>query len=652
MIFNEKIFWKYIFISILIYVNITNFLYLDFYLVTDVASELVYTKMIQETHSWIITNFIPSNELFLTRAGYIIAIINYYFNNLLLSYKIVFIICQCVFGFVVYKYLDSLKIEVTNIYIFLSILWSTNITEIKGTFFLVQYPYLIFYSVVFVILYVYNTNFNKIKIIIITLVVFIFGLSGMKIFAICILPLFIYECIRYTIYRNKIEKFKYAVVLFISNSIGLCIYKFYLTKLIYIKEIPNRFVIDGNTINSLKEQLYNLILANGFPCLYGNSSGLYGIDYMLLIAHIIIISSFIYFFIKYINENRIMTSNICIFLISIVLIFIYATLTKLGMPYVRYYVNIFLCFFIASVYVYQKEVINFKIIKLVPICIIILQMIIMISQFGVTEANKERYNKYQKITKFLEANNYYNVYADYNSAGMFFVYSNGKINVGNIEVVGKNINGEWICDPDLKPYLWLSDKSMYNRNIQHTVLILTDAELENLSKQGKEKLKNYNLKEKISEFNIFTCEEKNLISDYIELPREGSNMIYMDNLLMKTKGTIKNGELLSDMNDNNDDYIVFGPYIDDNSLIFQDSLYDITISYEYLNESEGDVYFDVCTTNKGVIIKKELSKDKKSEKIFNINLKDCKGIEFRVFKKNNVGIKIKNLKIEKKGEKV
>ena len=96
MFFKDNIF-NYISISLFfisfIFINYINYYDLEGVLFSpDITNEILFIKLIAETGQWLPEYFVPGYELFTNRAAHLGALLYYINGDVILSYKITFII--------------------------------------------------------------------------------------------------------------------------------------------------------------------------------------------------------------------------------------------------------------------------------------------------------------------------------------------------------------------------------------------------------------------------------------------------------------------------------------------------------------------------------------------------------------------------------
>lgn len=638
-----------IFIVIFGYINYINFAHLDYFMTSDLVNEIQYIKFIVESGQWIPENFIPSFELFTNRPAYISAIIYLFVNDIVFSYQITFFIMQIIFAIALYILLKSINIKLVYIFLYMSLFWSFGNYGFLGAMLVGLNVYLLTYISMIIIIYFIITDKiqdNKLYTWCICIICAYLSCSGPKLMAFIIIPVVIFEIIEYIIKTKENNKIKLVFKVFLSSLVGIIINKVILSKWINLYSFPIEYNgLENGLILFIKniETLLSLFISLDEQC---NVLGI--IHLFLFIGWLISIAKYN----KIFKDKQKDVYNI-LGLSTFTIIMGNIVMGSTGEGNERYYISFLLWIILGNIIVFQNYVDKIRNDYNLGILVLMIFSLAQIYQnfsFEYTELNNisetnsiEFMRNKEKIAEYILNNKYERVYGAYWNTDILLYNSN--FNYFKV--------GHWgpEKDFDLNPYYWLVDKRIFEEYNGKIALLLTDDELYNLSKLGKYRIKDAIFKIKIGNINIYEC-TYNPIKPLINLPKKTGEieLIKINNPQMSVVGKMDNENLFID--NTQEGYVVFGPYIDNISLkygeyILEDDIYDIKLEYKFLNDTNDKVYFDVAF-NGGTIIKRQ-ALDKNNEKCIlkNVDLSNKKNIEFRVFKEKNVSIEISNIQIIK-----
>lgn len=652
MLLRDNIF-KYISISVFfisfMFINYINVYDLEGVLFTpDITNEILFIKLIAETGQWLPEYFIPGYELFTNRAAYLGALLYYINGDVILSYKITFVILQVLLALMLYKLLKSINIDFEYRYLYMALLWSFGSFDALRVLIFKGYSYTLIYIYILLIMYIYinyeNDFFYK-KIILWISYIFTFymALSGFRTFVYIVCPIFFYELIKVIINRKKTNKFILSLNLFVINVMGCLIFKIIFSKWV---QIPSMSL----DISNIRLDIFFYNIFN----LFYRVIDIGNINIYASIVHFCFFLGFIFSLLKYKKMFCEKQKDIInILLLSIVLIILgNVVMGNKADTDSRYYISFILVVLLANIILLQKIFIKYN--KFIGmnigfVCFIILinytinfsldknykyNIVNLIPEYSVNHEENE------KIVEYIICNKYKKVYGSFWRFNILPYYTNF-----NYFLVGS----WWMTNHDLEPFYFVVDKRVFEKDNNKIAILLTDEELNTLSDKGKYKMKDAVFKVKIGDVNIY--ENKYNSMKILTLPHNKNEKQLYNISDMNFKGKIIDEKLVS-LKSNADEFILYGPYINDNNLEYGEfipkkNIYDIKLNYKILNDTKSKAYFDVAF-NGGTVIKRQVL-DKNSEECIlqNVDLSNKKNIEFRVFKEKNVSMEISNIQIIK-----
>jgi hypothetical protein len=467
------------------------------------------------------------------------------------------------------------------------------------------------------------------------------GLSGPRMLLILYIPMMLLEFICVIPKLVSKQRIKFDIlyngfVLVLANFVGFVVFKKIIARYIGHVDISVFKIAPlGNVIKNIFDNIVTLFISfNLFTTL---RCELFPIIDFLFKGSIFIIFIIMLVYIFKFEKSKEKHYVVAFFLISILGVFSYLSLTGITTTERYYFISTYLLIItiilgIEKLFTKNKIFSNCFVVWL----IIYIQVNLIINFIPMNSVQGNITQKH--VTNYLVENGYTEVYASYWNSGILKGLSNGALNTGHF----------W---NSFEPFIWLTDKELYvdKTTEKEVAIILTDKE----EKEFKERndmdtyiLNNMKKTKEIDEYNIYKVKNNPVVK--ANLPKKkGDVSIYN----FSKRYAIKNA---LEININNN-YIItnrnggvsaWGPYINTSK-----GTYDLILNYEILESNDNLAgYFDVAL-NGGAIVKvsKNIEKTSTSLEVNNIIFdNDTDVLEFRVFTNEGTVLKLKNIKILRK----
>lgn len=633
----------------IVFINVFK---LDDFLNSDIVAEMSYIKTVCEQKSILPFDWVNSQELFINRPVYIAVPLYLITGNLMLSYQITIIITTILILVAFAYFLKQLNVQKAGILIGLICILGLYCNEITRILFVFLNAYALFPITIFLTFGFYIQNNIKretikdksLKIIVLFLLAFIMGASGPRMTIVLYLPIFMVEILNYMreVWKNKELRIKYTfeysgLSLVIVNAIGYLTYIIFIRKFIEHNDISNlRILPVKRIIQGIPDLIATLFNAVG---IYGDTGlmSATGIDFIIKSVVLVISLCMLYYVIK--NRNKEIRETIIFFVLSLNLVIIYTLLTS-EIFSERYYFLV--PFFLVTILVLgiQNLSMTNKIFEIGTITIILVAVMsnLFINYMPLYRVNGNVEQK--QIVDYLVKNNFKIAYGTYWNSDVLKGLSNAQIETGHFAGEGFN------------PYLWLTNKSLYQENgsKEKIAIILTDEEEHNvleLNNYDSFTLENMNKDMEIGEYNIYSTYNNPVVNT--NLPRKKGEVVLYD---FTKRYVLRNDENVSINykeryieSNKNGGTLVWGPYINT-----KPGTYSFKLNYEVMESTEEEIGYFELVLNEEVVQKGtcNLVNTNTAEIIKDIQFEnDTDVLQYRIHVKPGTIIRLNSIEVTK-----
>lgn len=648
----KKIISYLMIITIILLITYLNFKKLKFIEDPDVWAEINYGKEIWKTKSLFPNSWIPATELMFFRPAILYALFYGLTKKYILSYSIsltitlALIIWSYIYMLKAYKY----KSDVILPSIVLLLSFGGEFRPFAILNFLL-YGYYGFYTITTFLIIgfiqrIYSgKKMKKYTIVLIFIMDFISGISGVRMLIFLYIPLLITLIFNRYISKNaEIKTIEYGIYLVALNILGILLSKIFFSNTIIFK---SQEVL---TVTKFSD-LINIFYDNISSILYSILGWSGGMEIQSAKAFDMLFKGILFLFvILFIYKNKKKyKKNIVVtfFMIYLIIIFGIKTLiySKISNGFYWYYYLMPCLFSFLICDIIQEKKYKNKIFYLIVAIF-----------FSNIFANDTVYLEYKKdneinvITDYLKNNNIEEVATFFNLSGKIWPYSEGKIKIGHWYESIIEIN-------DIKPFYWLGNSSVYNFKDVPTIVVLSDDQEKRLFNNLNSKL-HTSKAEKIFEtkhYKIYKFDINPLAE--LRIPRRNEELEFPPARILSIDS--KNGYTEDKHSVNSkglNGFVFYGPYIEIKKGIYNIELYYETTSLSMPNNAEIG-YFDIISHNDDsdmqkitTTAKEKIIFNKSNNKVILKNVifseKNNKNVEFRVYGYQGYKFKIYKMKIK------
>ena len=637
---------------LLIWLNLTK---IDDYLHSDIVAEANFAQQMWKQKTLFPDHWYYANELSAMRPTLLAAILYGITGDFVLSYSISIVICGVICVLALIYMLKSLDISFYSILIgciaFLGFFGYNFIENL-----LLYYGYYNFYFLfTFLTIGYFIRAFGEKRIlykniirIILVASALMFGIMGIRMTQALYVPLLLIEIIIIILYliENKPEEIRVDLfietsILLLFNIVGIIIFKIFISKSGYLPNDMTSFMfLDVSEVvtkfkNVIPIILNSIDIKGNFPIISIN-----GIDFcvklFMLGLTILVVNK-----IRHKKETKWFRAMIFFSLSVSITIFI-QSVTQLGFLY-RYFFMLGCLITVTIVYVAEYIYkLSSRYLPVITIGVILIVGVNYCANFRPMLSYNGNLVERQ-VVDWLMVEGYEYGLASFWKSGLVKGLSNGKIEMTQLAPDINDSNAG-----NLKPFLWLTDEKLYDKECasRKTFLLVDDLEESYLLKNKDSILYKYNnikVKE-IEKFNIYEYNENPVVK--FSMPELGHSISWYPSISEFIK--INNAQI--DDSDNSvissgaEGYFIAGPYID-----VRKGKYNISFVYDIESNNIDNLgFFDISKQSGNLVISKQ-SIDAGTDKVTfkNIILDSSEKVEFRAYANKDCRIKVKSINFER-----